>query len=219
MDANTFKTQIPTDLWYPSVIIPLSSSSGEEFFSQSFHIAYDYLNSYFEYQEHLSFCGIACISTLLKTLLPIQKWNQSLIYSTIAKDYMSNGITLINLAKILHLCGISSQIHYCQNYSYEKIFREDLLNENNFIIINYWRQYYIRDKDYIHQSGHFALIGGFNPKTDHVLILDPNNIRFPHHWLSLKDLVRMMCTEDKMASESRGYLIINHSKINKENHE
>ncbi|CAF3225496.1 unnamed protein product, partial [Rotaria sp. Silwood2] len=185
-------------------------------FSTSFHVAYNYLNPHFEGQEHLSFCDIACASTILNTLFPSQKLNQSIIYSYVAKAHMSNGITLAKLSLFFQICGVYSIIRYSDHENFEEQFREDIKKQDNFIIVNYWRQYYINEKDYIHKSGHFALIAGFDQKTDYVLILDPNATRFPHHWLPLKHLVRMMSTYDKMASMPRGYLIITHQNNNKQ---
>jgi hypothetical protein len=217
MSKISSPSDLPTDLWYSTVIIPLSSSLGQELFSTSFHVAYDCLNRNFEGQERLFFCGIACASILLNTLLPFQKWNQSTLYSTIAQSHMLNGITLSNLSHVLELCGLSSIIRYCENETVEEQFREDLKKQDNFVIVNYWRQYHVKEKDYIHRSGHFSLIGGFDEKTDNVLILDTSHTRFPHHWLPLEHLVRMMCTYDRMASMPRGYLIINQTKQIKEN--
>ncbi len=198
----------PTDLFYSSIIIPLLSSEGEKLFLTSYHKPYDLLNSYFQSQEHLSFCGIACISTLLNYFFPFKKWNQSDIYSIIAKNYMLNGITLLNLSHIINIYGLSSIIRYCNDQIIEEQFRKDLKKENCFIIVNYWRQFEKKESKSIHQGGHFSLIGGYNSKTDYILILDPNSERFPHHWLSLKDLLKMMCTYDRMSSMPRGYLIV-----------
>ncbi|CAF1259048.1 unnamed protein product [Adineta ricciae] len=212
MEKSWSRTDLPIDLYYTSIIIPLDSPIGQEIFSKSFHSSYDNLHENFQYQEHLSFCGIACISTLLNTILSNEKSNQQMIYSTIAKDFMFNGITLTNLSNVLKYYGISSQIKYSQDKKIEEEFRRDLNREDIFLIVNYWRQYHIKENDYLHQSGHFCLIGGFNSITDHVLLLDPNNKRFPHHWLSIKHLIQMISTYDQMASMSRGYLIINRQK-------
>jgi hypothetical protein len=208
MSELSLRNRFPTDLWYSSILIPLFSPVGEELFSSSYHKSYDYLNPNFEGQEHLSYCGIACACILLKSLLPSQKWNQSTISSNVA--YTSNGIILSKLSHILEVYGLYSQIRYCENETIEEQFRNDLKEEKSFIIVNYWRQFKDKDTGHTHRYGHFSLIGGYNPLTDHVLILDPNVKRFPHHWLLLKDLVRMMCTYDSMSSRNRGYLLVNH---------
>jgi hypothetical protein len=200
----------PVDLWYSSIIIPLSSPTGKELFSKSNYDTYHLLNSHFEPQERVYFCGIACACILLKTLLPSEKWNQNTIYSNVAQNYMSYGITLSNLSNVLRICGLQSTIQYFENEKIEKQFRDDLNQQNSFIIVNYWRQFEVKEKGYTYQGGHFSLIGGFDQTTDHVLILDPSHTRFPHHWLPLKHLIRMICTYDKMSSMPRGYLIVTH---------
>jgi hypothetical protein len=202
------RSRFPVDLWYPSIIIPLSSSTGEELFSKSNHDIYDRLNFHFEPQEQVSFCGIACACILLKTLAPFQTWNQTTLHSNVARNYMLNGITLSNLCDVLRVCGLRSIIRHCDNETIEKQFREDLKQEKSFLVINYWRQFEIKERNYTYQGGHFSLVGGFDPTTDNVLILDPNHRRFPHHWVPLKYLIRMMCTYDTMSSMSRGYLIV-----------
>jgi len=222
MTKISSQTDYPIDLWYSSLIIPLSSPVGENLFSTSYHESYDCLNPNFEPQEEIYFCGIACASILLNSLLPSeQKWNQSNIYSTVAKTHMSNGIILSKLSTVLKICGLSSIIRYCEDETIEEEFRRDLKEQKYLIVINYWRQFKEKDNDYIHRYGHFSLIGGFNEKTDHVLILDTNSRRFPHHWLSLKDLVRMMCTYDRISSMTRGYLCVMHQnhqvKFNNQN--
>jgi hypothetical protein len=109
MTKKCSENDFPIDLWYSSLIIPLSSSTGENLFSTSYHKSYDYLNPNFEPQEKVFFCGVACASILLNTLLPSeQKWNQSNIYSTVAKDHMSNGIILSELSNVLKICGLSN---------------------------------------------------------------------------------------------------------------
>jgi len=113
------------------LIIPLSSSAGKKLFSTSYHKCYDCLNPNFEPQEQVFFCGVACASILQNTLLPSeQKWNQSNIYSTVAKAHMSNGIILSELATVLKICGLSSIIRYCEDQTIEERFRKDLKEQN-----------------------------------------------------------------------------------------
>lgn len=214
MSKINSQSAYPTDLWYSSIIIPLLSSDGEKLFLRSYHKSYDLLNSHFQSQEQISYCGIACVSTLLNYFLPSEKWNQSNIYSNIARDHMLNGITLSKLSYVIEMCGLSSRIEYCHDETIEEQFREDLKQEKSFIIVNYWRQSKEKDNDYVHRYGHFSLIGGYNPITDDVLILDTNSKRFPHHWLLLKQLIRMMCTYDRMSLMPRGYLNVTHKNQN-----
>lgn len=210
MSEISTQNRFPTDLWYSSILIPLFSPVGEELFRKSLHRRYDHLYPHFEGQEQLSYCGIACTCILLKSLLPSKKWSQSSIYSSVVRYEMFHGIILSKLSHVLEVCGLHSEIRYCEDEKVEENFRNDLENDKSFIVINYWRQFQDKETSATHQYGHFSLIGGYNSLTDHVLILDPSVKRFPHHWLSLKDLVRLMCTYDPMSSRNRGYLLVHH---------
>ncbi|CAF4369419.1 unnamed protein product [Rotaria sordida] len=110
------------DLWYPSLIVPLSSSIGQEVFSRSSHVAYDRLNPHFEIEERLSFCGIVCASILLNTLLSYLNWSQSTIYKNVARNQMSYGIILSKLSYVLERYDLQSIIHYSEDKTIEEKF-------------------------------------------------------------------------------------------------
>ena len=112
-----------------------------------------------------------------------------------------------NLAHILSICGLPTIIRYCEGERIEKQFRHDVKNQQNFIVVNYWRQFAGNDKDHSLRYGHFSLVAAFDEATDQVLLLDTSNARHLQHWLGVKQLVRMMCTFDRTASMSRGCLI------------
>ncbi|CAF3866234.1 unnamed protein product [Rotaria magnacalcarata] len=95
------------DIWYASVITPLSSIIGQDTFYRSSHLACDRLYPNFEEQEHLSFCGITCASILLKTLRHYLNWSQTVIYSSVAQNHMSNGINLDKLSDVLERCDFN----------------------------------------------------------------------------------------------------------------
>ena len=208
MSISQHRSRSPVDLWYLSLITPLSSSTGEQIFSTSLHAAFDRLHRHFEPQERIYFCGVACASILLNTLRSSPKWTQSSLYSTVAEAYMLNGITLANLSHVLATCGLPSTIRYCEDERIEEQFRRDIRNQQNFIIVNHWRQFEGRDKGHSYRYGHFSLVAAFEEATDQVLLFDTSNVRHPQHWLGLKQLVRMMCTCDRTAAMSRGYLIV-----------
>ncbi|CAF4065606.1 unnamed protein product [Adineta steineri] len=130
---------------------------------------------------------------------------------------MLHGITLTNLSNVLRKCGSSSIIRHCEDETIEEQFRRDIKNEQNFLIVNYWRQFEGNDKNYPLRYGHFSLVAAFDEITDQVLLLDTSNAKHPQHWLGVKQLIRMMSTFDRTATMSRGYLIVNHTKNNQTN--
>ncbi|CAF1011974.1 unnamed protein product [Adineta steineri] len=217
MSIDRYRSRSPVDLWYLSLITPLSSPIGQQIFARSFHCAFDRLHPYFEAQERNYFCGVACASILLNTLSSSPKWTQSTLYSTVAQAYMLHGITLTNLSNVLRKCGLSSIIRHCEDETIEEQFRRDIKNEQNFLIVNYWRQFEGNDKNYPLRYGHFSLVAAFDEITDQVLLLDTSNAKHPQHWLGVKQLIRMMSTFDRTATMSRGYLIVNHTKNNQTN--
>jgi hypothetical protein len=208
MSQYHHRSRSPIDLWYLSLITPLSSPTGQQIFATSLHRIFDRLLPHFESQERPYFCGVACASILLNTLLSSPKWTQSKLYSTVAQAHMLNGITLANLSHVLTVCGLPCSIRYCENDRIEEQFRCDIKNQQNFIVVNYWRQFEGSDKDHPYRYGHFGLVAAFDEATDQVLLLDTSNARYPQHWLGVKQLIRMMCTFDRTAVMSRGYLIV-----------
>jgi glutathione gamma-glutamylcysteinyltransferase len=201
-------TQSPDDLWYPSLIIPLTSPLGQQFLSSSSHLAYDRLLSCFEPQERSDFCGVASAAILLNTLQPYHKWNQSTLYATVAQGLMSKGMSLAQLSYVLEVCGVLSTIRYCKGEGIEDQFQKDIKEQENLVIMNYWRQYEEDEKHHVRRGGHFSPLGGFHEMTDRVLIMDTYQPKFSHHWLDVKSLVRMMRAKDGMENAPRGYLII-----------
>ena len=201
------RSRSPVDLWYLSLITPLSSRTGQQIFATSLHCAFDRLFPHFELQERIYFCGVACASTLLNTLLSSPKWTQSTLHSEVAQAYILHGITLANLAHVLSICGLPTIIRYCDDEKIEERFRQDIKNQQNFVVVNYWRQFEGSDKEHPLRYGHFGLLAAFDETTDQVLLFDTSNAKHPQHWLGVKQLVRMMSTFDRTAAMSRGYLI------------
>ncbi|CAF0795650.1 unnamed protein product [Adineta ricciae] len=198
----------PLDLWYLSLINCAKSGDGQDLLTTSLRHSFDRLHPHFELQERDDFCGIACASILLNTLLPSSKWTQSSIYSTTARKYLTDGIILTDLSSIITACGLSTIIQHSNQERFKEQFLEDIKNPETFLIINYWRQFEWPREGEIYRNGHFSLVAGFNEATEQVLILDTSDSIRPYHWLDLKHLMRMMCTYDQTAAMPRGYLII-----------
>ena len=202
-------TSSPDDLWYPSLIISLNSRYGQHLLSSSSSsFAYKRLLSHFEPQQRSDFCGIASGVILLKRLQPKYKWTQSNLHATIAPTSKSGGMTLPQLSDMLEKCDVSSIIRYCHDEKIEEQFRRDMKEAQNLVIVNYWRQYEEGENNEIQRSGHFSPIGAFHEKTDRVLIMDTYQPHFPHHWVKVKELMRMMRAKDEEENAPRGYLIV-----------
>lgn len=148
MSKYHHRSRSPLDLWYPSLITSLSSCTRQQIFATPLHCAFDRLFPHFELQERVYFWGVACASISLNTLLSSPKWTQSTLHSEVAQAYIFYGITLANLAHVLSICGLPSIIRHCEDKGIKAQFRYDVENQQNFIIVNYWRQFEGSDKDH-----------------------------------------------------------------------
>ncbi|CAF1485505.1 unnamed protein product [Didymodactylos carnosus] len=221
------------DLWYPSIITPLDTTQGQLYYSTSNHDAHNLLIPNYEFQEHLSFCGIACTTILLNTMYAKEienkkycKVTQNYLYQNVVqmneKTKMSNGMTLEQVSVALNIGGLKTIIRYGSKnlVEFENTLRNDieqyLVTCSAFIICNYWRQF--RNKSgngdtYVQQCGHHSLLSAYDSLSDQVLVLDPTKNRFAHHWIMLEHLASSMCTTDAVSVRPRGYLLVYRQNI------
>lgn len=57
-------------------------------------------------------------------------------------------------------------------------------------------------------SGHYALVGGYHPKRDLILLLETAAFKYPPHWAPLTAIYNGMCSLDKVTGRPRGYMFI-----------
>ena len=57
-------------------------------------------------------------------------------------------------------------------------------------------------------SGHFALVGGYHPKRDLLLMLDTAAFKYPPHWAPLTAIYNGMCSLDVVTGRPRGYMLM-----------
>lgn len=57
-------------------------------------------------------------------------------------------------------------------------------------------------------SGHYALIGGYHPKRDLLLVLETAAFKYPSHWAPLTAIYNGMCSLDTVTGRPRGYMLI-----------
>ena len=74
--------------------------------------------------------------------------------------------------------------------------------EPTFMLINYNRTTFLQTG-----SGHFSPVGGYDPVSDHVLIMDVATFKYPMHWVPLSLLHASLCTKDSTTGRSRGFLV------------
>lgn len=77
----------------------------------------------------------------------------------------------------------------------------DLTKRNDvFLAVSYSRKVLNQTGD-----GHWSPIGGYDPASDMVLILDQARFKYNAHWVPLTELYKAMDTVDQDTSKKRGY--------------
>ena len=57
-------------------------------------------------------------------------------------------------------------------------------------------------------SGHYAVVGGYHPKRDLLLILETAAFKYPPHWAPLTAIYNGMRSLDKATGHPRGYMLM-----------
>ncbi|MDC0673991.1 phytochelatin synthase family protein [Nannocystis radixulma] len=60
-------------------------------------------------------------------------------------------------------------------------------------------------------TGHFSPIGGYEPASDHVLVLDVARFKYPPHWIPLPALYAAMQPHDTVTGRPRGWVTLRRS--------
>lgn len=122
------------------------------------------------------------------------------------------GLTLRNISEMIFDIEPHLNIQLFSEYQADSIaltfashLYECYYKKEGFIIVNYWRQLEG------HKGGHICVIGGFDPKSNSILILDTNAKRFPLHWISLENFLPLLCKVDRNVNLPRGYLVVKKS--------
>ncbi len=117
------------------------------------------------------------------------------------------GMTLQTLHCLAQCNGAQSVRHYGDAISVEN-FREDAQTtcssaESRVLLLSY-------DRKTVRQSGsgHFSPVGGYNPDSDMLLILDVARFKYPPHWLPLQMVYEALQPLDSDSGRCRGYLLL-----------
>ncbi len=130
-----------------------------------------------------------------------------------------DGVTLDELAGLagqsLKVCGIPrfemdvvhvDRVTPAARTSVRQTLAEIARSAALFVVANFLHGIYTGDP---HGTvGHYALIAGYDPARQSVLVLDPDIRDYQPYWVSEEVLLDGMATHDKSAGRSRGYLTI-----------
>ena len=119
------------------------------------------------------------------------------------------GLSLKDLADILKIHAVSSQLHYADNLKKIKKFRKYLkkyLNLKTHYIIANFNGKILGAKT----GGHISPIVAYNKKTEQILILDVAAHKNSWYWVDIELFYQAMHSKD--GDKYRGYLIVSQNK-------
>ncbi len=193
-------------------LIPADTEEGRARLARSVN-RYSLLKAHFQPQKTLSTCSIASSCTALRAVdpdlrglteseflrtAPSLEKVRSILFSKrgVSLDEMSEWLAkkFPVVAYARHAAGIDANE-----------FTEDVLQaletEDTLVEVNF----YGRDMG-LGTGGHFSVVGGYDPVTGSVLILDVAKHKFPDYWVPVKNLMNGMSSTDPTTGLSRGYV-------------
>lgn len=123
------------------------------------------------------------------------------------KGEYSEGLSLVELSKILQTYGLDTKINYVEKNDEpsEMKFRSDirnaLQNKNTFLVANFDGKTLSKKT-----GGHFSPVVAYDEKSDSALVMDVALHKNQWFWTSIKDFMKSMNTKD--GKNYRGYLLV-----------
>ena len=67
-------------------------------------------------------------------------------------------------------------------------------------------------------SGHFSCIGGYDPDSHKVLVMDTARFKYPPYWVDFDQLSKSIASIDEESGKMRGFIVVS-KKLNDINSE
>lgn len=196
-----------------SPLVSLKAPTGQWRLNHSkFRSDYELLESFFEPQVYLSFCGVATGVVALNALEQDTAYHQSRWFDNQPSHLRSafetffGGMSLRDFDQLIRAKGFQTQRIHGDALTLEKLRRllkKNLAQASDVLVINYHRGA-LGQKG----GGHFSPIGAYHEQSDSVLIMDVAAHKYPPTWVPVPAVLEAMNTEDKSAGAKRGLIQI-----------
>ena len=211
---ETLTRRIYGDHFVAKKTYTLSSPEGQEALKTARKIDMEPIKKYWEPQLK-SHCGICSIVITINTLKDKKKLGQNSIFTKdvnkiiTQKTVFKMGMTLRELTAVLDEVGtgIESKEYYAHKAGLD-LFKVHLLkataSEKDMLIVNFSRKSIAGTGM---TSGHFSIIGAYDPKGKRVLIYEVNGSK-ESFWIKTRDLYTAMLAKDPVSMISRGWVFL-----------
>ena len=205
--------------------IAFSSAEGKRLWTEALldgsADCYFKLSEQFITQAEPAYCGLTSLAMVLNTLEidPRRTWKgvwrwfvEDMVVTYCGEpleDVEQNGVTFAQVVDLARCNGAAVDVLPYSSLTLER-FREVIASvcaqDEKFLIVSYSRRALNQSGD-----GHFSPVGGYNAKSDSVLILDVARFKYPPHWVPVKELYAAMSHHDRETGKPRGAMLLSRS--------
>lgn len=201
----------------PAELISLESAPGKTLLAESTaKVDHAPLESHFQAQEKLSWCGVASSVVVLNSLPTSHNLAQDGFFNECVAQIRPSlrvtfgGIPLETMARMMKCHGVETEVHFADSSSlveFRKLVAENLRTPGNFVIVNY-------DRSGVGQQpgGHISPVSAYHEAEDRFLVLDVAHYKYPAVWVKADTLWRAMQTTDGESKRSRGFVLVSGPK-------
>ena len=171
----------------------------------------------FHTQADPAFCGLGSLVVVLNALGvdPGRLWKgpwrwfaeELLDCCTPLERVRSHGVTLDEVACLARCNGARAEVRRADQHGVEAL-REAVIAATGSAVDPALIASYDRGALGQTGGGHFSPIGGYDPTSDHVLVLDVARFKYPPHWIPLGSLYAAMLPADPTTTRARGWIAV-----------
>lgn len=173
----------------------------------------------FQTQNEPAYCGLATLAMCLNTLRVdpgriwkgVWRWYDESLLDCCKdlNDVQREGITLEEFVCLGKCNGVDMASHRVEAYCLDtfstlrEVIRDSCGRTDAVVAATYSRKTLGQSGD-----GHFSPIGGYDARSDMVLLLDVARFKYPPHWVPLPLLYEAMLRHDNATGKPRGWVLV-----------
>uniref|UniRef100_A0A0V0JC02 glutathione gamma-glutamylcysteinyltransferase n=1 Tax=Schistocephalus solidus TaxID=70667 RepID=A0A0V0JC02_SCHSO len=209
----------------PAFCISFATPEGRQLFKEALDMGF--MEAYFDLAPQLrtqvqpSYCGLSALVMVLNSFemdpgrvwkAPWRWYHEDMLTCCISPEALSHGIVLEQFTSIAKCNGLNVDLRQPVVAGEPvEVFRsitarlcsQPLSTSGTILVVCF-------DRRSLKQTGtgHYALIGGYHPQRDLVLLLETAAFKYPPHWAPLTSIWTGMQAIDKETGQPRGYMLM-----------
>ncbi|ERN41197.1 phytochelatin synthase [Rubidibacter lacunae KORDI 51-2] len=191
----------------PAHLVEGDSDRGEKLLEVALAADRSALTEAFQWQEKLSWCGVASAVTVLNA--GGRSLSQNSFFTEAVREVRPwvattfAGMPLEDLGEMLVAHQADVTVRHASTATvddFRAVLRANASNAEDFLIVNYDRQVVGQEG-----GGHISPVAAYSEEHDKLLLLDTARYKYPPHWLPVSMMFEAMDTIDSESDRSRGW--------------